>query len=805
MQVLDNKPSNGSIQWSSVNITYKGTTYAIANGSTNLSYVYWKYSDPTKFYATSTFPTLGDDDLLVFLNKNGTHLTVPNTTVVDGSLIVPESIVTNALSANCVTGEKILAGTIDATHVKVGSLEGKLFKANTLTSDLIASVSPNLAQPGWDNMDQLAQNQRTSATGSYSLLNKCELSTNAFLVGQYSLWTQNSAANSYKYLGTIAGAPAAAAGERFIASIYACTAQQNVQVRIQLVPYDASGTQLTQVGATYTINQGAWYRISVAQTMPANTACIQVYVRTVTSTPCDVYYDAYQLERCEDVTQTQPSDWAPSGMTVINGGNVMANTITATQISVSTLSAISANIGNVTAGNISGVTIDGSKFTSRDAGNNVTMTLDSGSLTIGSSNVRLGYGGLWLATSSNNDANSVGISQDVRTFDRGGSSIKDLYDLESGSTTAGYGFNLRYKTKQVSNGNISWQPTNDLGISMDFGSYSGGVYQGTLNLNGDVINAKGKLQTTGNVGIGVAPHATYPLYVNGDIYNTGWIRTNGTTGLYFQSYGGGWYMSDTSWIRAYGGKGILTTGSLSADGALTVGASATVGGHIYFDATSVEKNIRFNAGSGGETGFYASTTGTGRLGAWDWAKGFAVWYYDRSNNRMYVDRPLTTNNGANLNGTTGATVVQVNGVESLAAWNNGSQVGWTYGTAAFFKWNNTDGRFEAKNYSDNAWKNVGALGWYTASSKKWKKNIANYTGSALEKVKAIKVRKYKMADAYDDQREKIGLIAEELPADLLDESGQMVDLYPLVTTLMKAVQELSAKVDKLTPPGQKIV
>lgn len=44
---------------------------------------------------------------------------------------------------------------------------------------------------------------------------------------------------------------------------------------------------------------------------------------------------------------------------------------------------------------------------------------------------------------------------------------------------------------------------------------------------------------------------------NGLYLYDGWLRPHGTSGLYFQSYGGGWNMEDGTWIRAYGSKAII--------------------------------------------------------------------------------------------------------------------------------------------------------------------------------------------------------------------------------------------------------
>ena len=66
-----------------------------------------------------------------------------------------------------------------------------------------------------------------------------------------------------------------------------------------------------------------------------------------------------------------------------------------------------------------------------------------------------------------------------------------------------------------------------------------------------IVNGEGK------VGINTAAPA-YTLDVNGDTI-TSWVRTRGDTGWFNETYGGGWYMVDSTWIQNYNQKGILVS------------------------------------------------------------------------------------------------------------------------------------------------------------------------------------------------------------------------------------------------------
>jgi len=83
-----------------------------------------------------------------------------------------------------------------------------------------------------------------------------------------------------------------------------------------------------------------------------------------------------------------------------------------------------------------------------------------------------------------------------------------------------------------------------------------------------------------NVGIGTAApaqklHVAGNLRVDGAIVapegtlrddGGGWMRTYGATGWYSQSYGGGWYMTDSTYIRNYGSKQVYLTNNLNMGG-----------------------------------------------------------------------------------------------------------------------------------------------------------------------------------------------------------------------------------------------
>lgn len=125
-----------------------------------------------------------------------------------------------------------------------------------------------------------------------------------------------------------------------------------------------------------------------------------------------------------------------------------------------------------------------------------------------------------------------------------------------------------------------------------------------------------------------------------DVYSSSWLRTVGPTGWYSESYGGGWHMTDSTWIRAYNNKQIYTA-STSPNAIHTLGG-INASGRIYSGSYVELHGGLVCAGvgnSGGASGFnvYGSFYGNAshggiEIGASDNVLGIGV----HSNDSWYI-------------------------------------------------------------------------------------------------------------------------------------------------------------------------
>lgn len=136
-----NSPYDKCIQWSGLCMQYNGVTYEITDGYTNASYVYWTIDYPYNLVASQVYPELGIDDCLVFYNKNGIATVVPGATTLDGALIVPGTVLADAIAANAITGDKIAAGAITANTVAANAVGAAAIAAGAVSTDKLAAGS----------------------------------------------------------------------------------------------------------------------------------------------------------------------------------------------------------------------------------------------------------------------------------------------------------------------------------------------------------------------------------------------------------------------------------------------------------------------------------------------------------------------------------------------------------------------------------------------------------------------------------------------------------------------------------------
>ena len=69
--------------------------------------------------------------------------------------------------------------------------------------------------------------------------------------------------------------------------------------------------------------------------------------------------------------------------------------------------------------------------------------------------------------------------------------------------------------------------------------------------------------------------------------------------------------------------------------------------------------------------------------------------------------------------------------------------------------------------------------------------------TALQKVNSTKVYNYNLLLEHDNEMKHTGLILDEAPVELVNIRGTGIDIYAMASVLWKAVQELSAEVEKL--------
>lgn len=134
-------------------------------------------------------------------------------------------------------------------------------------------------------------------------------------------------------------------------------------------------------------------------------------------------------------------------------------------------------------------------------------------------------------------------------------------------------------------------------------------------------------------------------------YTSNWFRSTGRTGWYSESYGGGWYMTDSTWIRTYGSKSVYqNTGQIRTDGYLVTNGGITVGATSPNNGT-YKSHVTGNSWSSGYiragAGFYHNSVNSNSYvllagGSYKSLADFAKGNAGASNRGVYVTNGTVT-------------------------------------------------------------------------------------------------------------------------------------------------------------------
>ena len=457
--------------------------------------------------------------------------------------------------------------------------------------------------------------------------------------------------------------------------------------------------------------------------------------------------DAYSLASSADMGI---ANWCYNNdRTYINGGRLYAGTVTATQLAADSVTADKIGAAAVTSEKIAALSVTAAKIDVADLfAQNITATGTISGLTLTSADV---VAKRIIATKeiSLSCKNTADVER-VLYYD--GTSVRVGKLLNAAGAQSGAGFEFFDKT-----------------ITM----------YGSLNLYSGDITTTGKVQ-------GKTITATVDMNTN-TIYASNWFRSRGTTGWYSEDYGGGWYMTDADWIRAYNGKGITTNGNMS------------IGGYIQGN-NIINTTYEYQSNRGSVDWRFGAATGTGDenfFGFFDANNRIIPLAIDGNFGNIYV--------GFNVGGSGSKTAVGIY---------LGAQVA---GNRAFiYHGDSYAGSIWIQTRLDGSWKwfSLGRVCSTALSDIRLKGNIRDTeVENATKVIESMKIHSFERKDSH--KKYKIGFIADELEQldpNLVDGGGE-VDGHPyyksvnnlqMLAYVVKSMQELNQRVSELEKENKKL-
>lgn len=284
----------------------------------------------------------------------------------------------------------------------------------------------------------------------------------------------------------------------------------------------------------------------------------------------------------------------------------------------------------------------------------------------------------------------------------------------------------------------------------------------------------------------------------------GWVRTYGATGWYNQTYGGGWHMSDATWIRSYGSKPVYMSNGLDTGGASGIGCSGGLGGGYMLRVCGTQRvdsnqevagNIYWGTGGNWLSAYLNQAVLTSS------SPSFSIVYatssvrapifYDSQNTGYYTD----PNGGSVLNELT------LNGnltVHSTSQFNNSviDMPNLNPGAGHYVCFGTTNGRLKAQNAACNV------------SDRRLKTNIKPLQPGLGEILKLNPVSFEWKNKKKQGEGTQFGLIAQDVKTVFpnlvtgkgtgIDDDWYGVDYIALTAPMINAIKELKVENEALS-------
>lgn len=348
-----------------------------------------------------------------------------------------------------------------------------------------------------------------------------------------------------------------------------------------------------------------------------------------------------------------------------------------------------------------------------------------------------GTGGTtYVRAGANNSTGQVAVSSGAVTITgltniTGNTFVHGIIHINSGAQNWAYhlqvgptaGSNVTVNANQV------WASVNGVPSTL-YLNYSGNgpvIVGGTLTINGGISTPSASISI-----LSVSSIATFSAGID----LTGQLVVNGTSSApYFDDYGGGWYMSDTTWIRATNSKGVYTGGYVRGDlgvqahrdveATLAEGSPSGLFGlpsgyNIAVGRSTIQARLNGSASSL-NLNYYGGDVRSGNLGVGVAPSGYGL-YVGNAGVRISRNQGLTNkawNSSQLLVTSYDATVNDnVNSIVGMAFWNQ------RFGIAPIIRNYGPEG--EKMGFSNNpntAYVAIKAAALETTSSIRYKDNI----------------------------------------------------------------------------------